>query len=118
MQSKVQQFNTIGGRFVLGRKISEGSHGAVYVAADISNGGNTVALKTESWSLDKSSIDHEANIYWKLRNNVAVPQYIQDGSDLKYGKYLVTDLLGPSLEQLFMVCGQKFSLETTLLIFA
>ena len=55
-------------------------------------------------------------MYHKLRNNFGIPQYIKYGTEAD-SKYLITALLGPTLDDLFNVCGRRFSLQTTVLLF-
>lgn len=41
------------------------------------------------------------------------PQLFCYGQEGDYN-YMIVDLLGPTLEDLFNICGRKFSLKTTL----
>ena len=73
-------------------------------------------MKIEFNSNEFSQICDESKIYLKLRNLKGIPQFIKYGTEADL-KYLVFELLGPTLGDLHNVCGQRFSLQTTVLLF-
>jgi len=76
-----------------------------------------VAIKTESLNQTFSQLIKEIQNY-KILSGVGFPNLIKQGISVENELiYLVTDLLGPSLEDLFNLCGKKFSLKTSLMLF-
>jgi len=59
-------------------------------------------------------LEHEAKILKVLKGN-GVPQLYWFGRQHDFD-VLVTDLLGPSLEQLYDYCEKRFTLKTTIMI--
>ena len=81
------------------------------------NGGKEVAIKTESLSQTHFCLPKEIKNYSLLEAKF-FPRLIQQGIEPESERmYLVTDLLGPSLENLWNFCDGKFSLKTTLMLF-
>lgn len=54
-------------------------------------------------------------LFWILLNAGGIPNIRWCGVDGE-DNVLVMDLLGPSLEDLFVYCGRKFSLKTVLML--
>ena len=54
----------------------------------------------------------------RLLQGPGIPKFvaavINSGSNIDY---MVTEILGPSLEDLFIFCGKRFSLKTSLMLF-
>ncbi|KAB2072127.1 hypothetical protein E1A91_A08G278600v1 [Gossypium mustelinum] len=104
----------VGERYKLGRKIGSGSFGEIFLATHIETG-ETVAVKIENRQTKHPQLLYEAKLY----------NILQGGSGIAHIKWcgvngednvLVLDLLGPSLEDLFVYCGRKFSLKTVLML--
>jgi casein kinase I homolog HRR25 len=75
--------------------------------------GNEVAIKLEP--VEAIDLQDEARIYKSLAGGVGIPFVHWLGT--KGGcNAMVLDLLGPSLEDLFNFCNQKFTLKTVLLL--
>ena len=54
----------------------------------------------------------------KLKDCPFVPKYIGLGHIRSLGiTFLITEFLGPTLQDLFEICGRRFSLKTTCMIF-
>ena len=60
-------------------------------------------------------LEHEADIYGALAGGTGIPRMRMYGEECEY-YFMIHDLLGPSLEDLFNFCDRKFSLKTTLLL--
>ncbi|KAI3910554.1 hypothetical protein MKW98_027836 [Papaver atlanticum] len=100
----------IGGKFKLGRKISTGPFADLYSGTDIQSG-QEVTIKLERSENTKASRLHmESKAYTR-----GVPQLKWFGVHGEYNA-LVTDPLGPSLEDLFNRCNGKFTLKTVLML--
>ncbi|KAL6884276.1 casein kinase 1, delta subunit [Trichoderma longibrachiatum] len=101
-------------RYRLVRKISQGGFGMVYSEVDLQSG-TEVALKLTHTNDDYDALKGENYTYEVLAGGVGIPHVMWFGEECEY-YVLVHELLGPSLEDLFDYCDQKFSLKTVLLI--
>lgn len=109
---KAVQGSLIAKRFSLGEKLGAGSFGEVFLGTDLVTN-RQVAIKTEPQSAPHRCLSREVTAYRMLAGSNVVPQLLWHG---RAGdrNLIVTDLLGPSLDDLFAFCNRKFSLKTTL----
>ncbi|VAH59307.1 unnamed protein product [Triticum turgidum subsp. durum] len=104
----------VGRKFKLGRKIGSGSFGVIYLATDMDTY-EIVAVKIESSSSKHPQLFYEAKIYNALQGGSGIANVKWCGVDGEEN-VLIIDLLGPSLENLFVYCGRKFTLKTVLML--
>ncbi|OIV95858.1 hypothetical protein TanjilG_06834 [Lupinus angustifolius] len=104
----------IGGKYKLGRKIGSGSFGEIYLATHMDTF-EIVAIKIENGKTKHPQLLYEAKLYNILQGGSGIPSIKWFGVDAE-DNALVIDLLGPSLEDLFVYCGRKFSLKTVLML--
>ncbi|KAL9665854.1 hypothetical protein QQ045_000175 [Rhodiola kirilowii] len=104
----------IGAKYKLGRKIGSGSFGDIYLAAHVDTL-EIVAVKIENNKTKHPQLLYEAKLYHILQGGSGIPGIKWSGVDGQ-DNALVIDLLGPSLEDLFVYCGRRFSLKTVLML--
>ncbi|XP_071702090.1 casein kinase 1-like protein 3 [Rutidosis leptorrhynchoides] len=104
----------VGGKFKLGRKIGSGSFGQIFLATHVDTQ-EIVAVKMENTQTKHPQLLYEAKLYNHLQGVAGVASIHWSGVDAQ-DNVLVLDLLGPSLEDLFVYCGRKFSLKTVLML--
>ncbi|XP_011093620.1 casein kinase 1-like protein 3 isoform X2 [Sesamum indicum] len=104
----------VGGKFKLGRKIGSGSFGEIFLATHIDTF-EIVAVKIENNKTKHPQLLYEAKLYNILQGGSGIPGIKWSGVNGD-DNVLVLDLLGPSLEDLFVYCGRKFSLKTVLML--
>ncbi|VVA14829.1 PREDICTED: casein kinase [Prunus dulcis] len=101
-------------KYKLGRKIGSGSFGELYLATHIETGEN-LAAKIENNKTKHPQLLYEAKLYKTLQGGSGIAGIKWAGFD-RDDNVLIIDLLGPSLEDLFVYCGRKFSLKTVLML--
>lgn len=94
------------------KKLGSGSFGTVYKAQDTE--GNFYAIKVEQ-KKQANRLEYEKGIYDNIINKVGFPKIYDIVKDRKHN-IVIMDYLGPSLEDLFDFCGNKFSMKTVLMI--
>ncbi|GLT52869.1 hypothetical protein SLA2020_261820 [Shorea laevis] len=104
----------VGGKYKLGRKIGSGSFGEIYLATHVDTS-EIVAVKIENRKTKHPQLLFEAKVYNFLQGGSGIAKINWSGVDGD-DNFLVLDLLGPSLEDLFVYCGRKFSLKTVLML--
>ncbi|TFK55102.1 CK1/CK1/CK1-G protein kinase [Heliocybe sulcata] len=102
--------NVVGVHYRVGRKIGEGSFGVIFEGTNLLNS-QTVAIKFEPRKAEAPQLRDECRSYRILAGCPGIPQIYHFGQEGLHN-ILVIDLLGPSLEDLFDMCGRKFSVKT------
>ncbi|XP_021315633.1 casein kinase 1-like protein 4 isoform X2 [Sorghum bicolor] len=104
----------VGSKYKLGRKIGSGSFGEIYLATHVDTY-EIVAVKIENSKTNHPQLLYEAKLYNALQGGTGIANIKWCGIDGDEN-ILVIDLLGPSLEDLFVYCGRRFSLKTVLML--
>ncbi|VDC06608.1 unnamed protein product [Peniophora sp. CBMAI 1063] len=102
--------NVVGVHYRVGKKIGEGSFGVIFEGVNLLNQ-QPVAIKFEPRKAEAPQLRDECRSYRILAGCAGIPQIYHFGQEGLHN-ILVIDLLGPSLEDLFDMCGRKFSVKT------
>ena len=105
--------------FQVCEKLGEGTFGKIYMIMNTQSG-QKYAMKVEDPKKRRPRLKEEAYFYLKLAEDSTaplhgIPKVFNTGEGRGYN-YMIMDLLGPSLEDLFKKCNRVFSLKTVLMI--
>lgn len=111
-----EESKLLNSEWIIGKVIGQGGFGSIHVTANIQTN-SIAAVKMEDRRLSEL-LPNEANIVKNMNGEEGFPKFHWAGneSNHSYNYCLVEELLGPSLNDLFILCGNNFSLKTTLLI--
>ena len=104
----------VGGKYRIGKKISNGAFGQLRVVTDIFTD-EEFAIKLEPENAKIPQLFLEFEFYKRLGPDFSLPRVYFYGRCGIYNA-MVMDLLGPNLEELFTFCGRRFSTKTIVLI--
>lgn len=113
--SKEPNIGRVADRFDMCNKLGAGAFGEVWMARDITQIQGHVAVKMTK---DGGTLENEAQILRTLTGSNApqgFTEFIGYYSEAQRS-FLVVDLLGESLQQLFQKCDMQFQLRTVVLI--
>ncbi|CDH55270.1 ck1 ck1 ck1-g protein kinase [Lichtheimia corymbifera JMRC:FSU:9682] len=106
--------NIVGVHYRVGKKVGEGSFGVLYEGTNLLNN-QSVAIKFEARKSEAPQLRDEYRTYKILSGLPGVPSTYYFGQEGQHN-ILVIDLLGPSLEDVFDMCGRKFSVKTVAML--
>jgi len=98
----------------IGRKIGHGSFGEIYLGTNVISG-QEVAIKLEPVKAQHPQLLYEAKLMKMLSTGTGFPRVYDYGVEGDF-VYLVMELLGPNIEELFNFCQRSFSLKTILML--
>ncbi|OBZ87720.1 Casein kinase I 1 [Choanephora cucurbitarum] len=114
VSSSQSSTNIVGVHYRVGKKLGEGSFGVLYEGLNLLNN-QSVAIKFEPRKSDAPQLRDEYRTYKVLAGLPGVPSAYYFGQEGLHN-ILVIDLLGPSLEDLFDMCGRKHSIKTVAML--
>ncbi|KAI9315748.1 kinase-like domain-containing protein [Dichotomocladium elegans] len=106
--------NVVGVHYRVGKKIGEGSFGIIYEGTNLLNN-QPVAIKFEPRKSDAPQLRDEYRTYKIMAGSTGIPTAYYFGQEGLHN-ILVIDLLGPSLEDMFDICGRRFSTKTVAML--
>ncbi|CAO3628666.1 unnamed protein product [Cunninghamella echinulata] len=106
--------NVVGVHYRVGKKIGEGSFGIIYEGTNLLNN-QQIAIKFEPRKSDAPQLRDEYRTYKIMAGTTGIPSAYYFGQEGLHN-ILVIDLLGPSLEDMFDICGRKFSTKTVAML--
>jgi casein kinase 1 len=104
----------IAGQFRLRRRIGAGSFGEIY-SGENTRTHHRVAIKLESIRARVPQLSYEAKLYTIFSGGTGIPHIHWYGTEEGHN-VMVIDLLGKSLEDLFVACHHRFSVKTVLML--
>ncbi|CAB4407009.1 unnamed protein product [Rhizophagus irregularis] len=113
--------NVVGVHYRVGKKIGEGSFGVIFEGTNLLNNQQVainsfqINLIQEPRKSDAPQLRDEYRTYKILAGSAGIPSVYYFGQEGLHN-ILVIDLLGPSLEDLFDMCGRKFSTKTVVMV--
>jgi len=100
-------------KLYINKKLGNGAFGDVYKGENISSG-KKIAVKCEQVRKDHSSLlKSEINILDYLQGGKGIPKKYDFIQTPKYN-FMIFELLGPNIEDLYHLCNNKFSKNTIL----
>ncbi|ORZ23162.1 kinase-like domain-containing protein [Absidia repens] len=114
VSSQHHSSNVVGVHYKVGKKLGEGSFGVLYEGTNLLNN-QSVAIKFEPRKSDAPQLRDEYRTYKILAGLQGIPAAYYFGQEGLHN-ILVIDLLGPSLEDLFDMCGRQFSTKTVAML--
>jgi len=96
------------------KKLGSGSFGDIYLGYNFQLN-KKIAIKCELSKEKNDTLKYESSILNYLKNGIGIPKLYSYISTNQYN-YMLLELLGPSLEDLFNLCHNRFSLKTILLL--
>uniref|UniRef100_A0A7S3H2P7 Casein kinase I n=1 Tax=Spumella elongata TaxID=89044 RepID=A0A7S3H2P7_9STRA len=97
------------GKYRITNRIAQGSFGEIYVGLGPNN--EQVAIKYEKHGAKHPQLRHEYKVYRLMVNCPGFCTAQHFGTKDTYN-FMIIDLLGPSLEELFNRCNRRFSMKT------
>lgn len=104
----------VGSHYKLKKRIGGGSFGEIFIGENTTTH-RRVAVKLEKLNSKVPQLLFESKLYKYLQGGTGIPNVHYYGSD-SMNNIMVMDLLGKSLEDLFVQCHHRFSLKTVLMI--
>lgn len=101
-------------QYKLAKKIGSGSFGDIYLGIDVVTS-QKVAIKLESRKARHQQLLYESKLYRILNGGSSIPGVRWYGQTRDFNA-MVMDLLGPSLEDLFVFIDRRFTMKTVLML--
>ncbi|EGR27420.1 hypothetical protein IMG5_196020 [Ichthyophthirius multifiliis] len=102
------------GRYKLAERIGAGAFGQLFIGKNVQTYQN-VAIKIEEIKSRYPQLLYEGKIMQNLQGGIGISTMYWCGQEGDYN-FLVMELLGENLEELFELCDRKFSLKSVLML--
>ena len=102
------------GRYRLEDKLYEGKFSTIYSGRNVQSD-TDCSIKCEARAVKPSFVINEGKVLEEIQGGIGIPNLLWAGENGDFN-FLITELLGNSLEDYLELCGGRFSLKTVLMI--